>query len=60
MYNCGGFILKFGKTNTICKFKNKIKKKKFKSSRPNSNMHVEARHRKETMGKRRKEQGVQG
>ena len=28
MYNCGGFILKFGKTNTICKFKNKIKKKK--------------------------------
>ena len=27
MYTCGRFILKFGKTNTICKFKNKIKKK---------------------------------
>ena len=27
MYTCGRFILKFGKTNTIFKFKNKIKKK---------------------------------
>ena len=27
MYTCGRFILKYGKTNTICKFKNKIKKK---------------------------------
>ena len=27
MYTCGGFILMFGKTNTVFRFKNKIKLK---------------------------------
>ena len=31
MYTCGGFVLMFGKTNTI-KFKNKIKLKKKKNT----------------------------
>ena len=25
MYTCGGFVLMFGKTNTVFRFKNKIK-----------------------------------
>ena len=32
MYTCGGFILIFGKTNTICKVKKKFDKKKKKAA----------------------------
>ena len=55
MYTCGGFILIYGKTNTIVKLKNKIKKQ---NSKKKSNQKNEINKKIRTASKKKKERKI--